>query len=174
MKAKKKKRGMTLVEVLVSASIFAFCLAGLLLTFMDLFILTDVSRDSTLAAESMRTQLERLHTASFENVTLFNNTSFDVIDPNVLINGTPLVIGRGHIEINTVTNPFSGETYADLRMARVVVSFRSRNRIVGEDQNLNGAWDEGEDQSGYVNGTGVLNSPVEAVILIKNFTNSSE
>ncbi len=164
---------MTLVEVLVAASIFAFCLAGLLLTYMDLFILTDMSRDSTIANNLLQAKMEELKSKNFSELPALNNTNFDVEDSNFLINGSLMVIGKGKIYISNVTVDNTTYSGSDLREARVVISFKSRNRVIGEDKDLDGILDAGEDDSNYLNGTGILNSPVEGVTLIKNFTNAT-
>jgi type II secretory pathway pseudopilin PulG len=168
-------KGMTLVEVLVAAGLFAFCVAGLLLTYMNLFILTDISRDSTLANNALQARLEEAKSISFGNLDSWaaNNNTFNVVDSNFLSAGAPIVIGKGNITISSVNDPFTGSTYPDLKKVRVSISFKSRNRVIGEDKNLNGLLDAGEDDNHYANGAGQLNSPVEGVILIKNFTNSS-
>ncbi len=162
--------GLTLVEVLVASSIFAFCLAGLLLTYMDLFILTDMSRDSTIANNILQAKLEEQKSKAFSALC---NETFDVSDSNFLVNGSPMVIGKGVIEISNVSVYNTTYSGLDLKKARVVISFKSRNRVIGEDKDLDGILDAGEDDSYYLNGTGVLNSPVEGITLIKNFTNST-
>ena len=158
--------GLTLVEVLVASAIFAFCLSGLLLTYMDLFILTDISRDSTIANNVLQAKMEEIKSMDFSELAALNNTNFDVVDSN---SG---VIGKGVVYITNAVDPFVNSTYSDLKTARVAISFTSRNRVIGEDKDLDGILDAGEDDIRY-NGTGVLNSPVEAITLIKNFTNST-
>jgi hypothetical protein len=80
-------------------------------------------------------------------------------------NGTS-VIGRGVYQIADVVDSQTGATYSDLQLVRAIVSFRSRNRVYGEDANLNGRLDAGED----ADGNGRLSSPVEASTMVKNFT----
>jgi len=46
----------------------------------------------------------------------------------------------------------------------VVVCFRTRGRVIGEDKNLNGALDSGESPDSR------LDSPVEIVTYVANFT----
>jgi prepilin-type N-terminal cleavage/methylation domain-containing protein len=169
------KKGMTLVEVLVASSIFAFCIAGLLLTYMNLFVLTDLSRDTTIANNALAAKLEAAKTVSFGNLLTWCNTStgFNVANEDLLSGGVPIVIGKGNITCEYVPDPFTNTTYSDLIKVRVVISYKSRSRVVGEDQNLNGQLDIGEDDARYAGGAGRLDSPVEGVVLIKNFTNST-
>jgi prepilin-type N-terminal cleavage/methylation domain-containing protein len=164
-----KKKGMTLVEVLVAATILAFCLTGLLLTYINLFVLTDLARDLTYATNALQAKMEAIKNIAFANLTALNNTNF-----NVTANNSSDIIGKGVIYVSEVIDPYTNTTYTDLRNMRTVISFKSRTRIIGEDQNLNGVLDAGEDNPSYgANGTGRLDSPVEAVTIIKNFTNST-
>jgi prepilin-type N-terminal cleavage/methylation domain-containing protein len=152
MKINMNNKGMTLVEVLVASSIFAFCLSGLLLTYMNLFILTDLSRDSTVANSVLVSKLEELKSTSFAALT---NSTFSVTTSGVQVNG--------RVCVYDVVDPVSTDTYTDLKRARVIISFTSRDRTVGNSSTCN------ED----VNGTSMLRSSVEGVIMIKNFTNST-
>jgi type II secretory pathway pseudopilin PulG len=167
---------MTLVEVLVASAIFAFCLSGLLLTYMNMFILTDISRDTTIANNVLQAKLEAARTVDFGTISSWcnSNNGFAVVNNDFLFGGNPIVIGKGNITSSSVADPFTNITYPDLLKVRVVISFKSRTRVIGEDQNLNGILDTGEDDSRYPNGAGQLDSPIEGVILIKNFTNSAE
>jgi type II secretory pathway pseudopilin PulG len=166
-----KRKGLTLIEVLLAAGILAFCLSGLLLSYVNLFILMDLARDFTYANNALQAQMEGIKNTVFANLTALNNTNFAVTG-----NNSSDIIGTGVIGVFDVNDPFrnTNTTYADLKRVRIVISFRSRARIIGEDKNLNGILDAGEDDPGYgVNGTGRLDSPVEAVTIIKNFTNST-
>jgi prepilin-type N-terminal cleavage/methylation domain-containing protein len=173
LKIAKNRKGMTLVEVLVAASIFAFCVSGLLLTYMNLLIMTDVSRDTTIANNVLQARLEEARTVNFANLSSWcgSTTGFSVVTNDY---GSPTQLGVGNITCEDVADPFTGTTYLDMMKVRVVISFKSRNRVIGEDANLNGQLDSGEDDSHYPNGAGQLDSPVEGVTLIKNFTNSRE
>jgi len=51
-----------------------------------------------------------------------------------------------------------------LLQATVSVCWRQKNRVIGEDKNLNGALDAGED----ANGNKIIDSPVELTTLIVN------
>ena len=163
MKAFKGKKALTLVEVLVATAIFAFCIAGLLLTYMNLFVLTDLSRDFTTANTALITQMETVRSTSFANLPALNNTVFNVVDKNFWVNGSPMVIGSGRICIYNVNDPFTNVTYLDIMRARVIISYISRGRTIGSSAAC------GE----YANGTSQGLSPVEGVVMIKNFTNST-
>jgi prepilin-type N-terminal cleavage/methylation domain-containing protein len=156
-----KTSGFTLVELLLAAAILAFCLCGLMAVYVQMFVVTDLSRDFTIATNTMQGALERVKSMSLANITDLHNTTFNVMG----YNGTR-VIGRGVYQIADVVDSQTGATYGDLKLVRAVVSFRSRNRVYGEDANLNGMLDTGED----TDGNGRLSSPVEASTMVKNFT----
>lgn len=161
----KKNAGFTLVEVLVAAAIMAFCLAGLLLSYISMFTLTDFSRDMTVANNALQLRLEQIQKLNYTAASALNNTSFNL--SSLGFNGTE---GRGVVEVSA-TNYTASE--AQLNRLRVVIAFRSKNRVIGEDQNLNGMLDSGEDDAFYnsssYNGAGRLNSPVEGVLFITDY-----
>jgi prepilin-type N-terminal cleavage/methylation domain-containing protein len=164
-----KKKGLTLIEVLFAAAIMAFCLSGLLLTYINLFVLTDLSRDFTSVTNALQAKMEEIKNVAFANLTALNNTTF-----NVMAGNSTDVIGRGMIEVSDIGDPFTNTTYTDLKKVRTVISFKSRSRVIGEDKDLDGILDPGEDDAVYgANGTNRLDSPVEAITIIKSFTNST-
>jgi prepilin-type N-terminal cleavage/methylation domain-containing protein len=145
--------GFTLIEVLLAATIMALCLSGLLLTYINLFILTDLARDFTLAANGLQLEMEKLKVVSWDNLAAANGTYFN-------ISGFNTSQSRGVIEITNTS-------YSDLKEARLIFSFSDRGRLIGEDANFNGRLDLGEDQ----NDNDRLDSPAELVTLFTNFAN---
>ena len=84
-----------------------------------------------------------------------------------------------------ITTPgIGGQIYSDLKNVRAAESFRMRtgyaNRtsadnptdllLAGEEKNLNGVRDAGEDDAMYGGLNNRLNSPVEAGTLVANYT----
>lgn len=149
--APRNRKGMTLVEVMVAAAIFAFCLSGLLLTYMNLFTMTDLTRDFTYATNAMQAELEQIRQVAFANLTTLDNTTFTI----------PGLASGNSCGVVQVTNT----TYSDLVQVRLVASFKSRNRLIGEDADLDGVLDSGED----ANGNGILDSPAELATLIASY-----
>jgi prepilin-type N-terminal cleavage/methylation domain-containing protein len=132
---KRAQRGMTLLEVMVASSIFAFCLSGLLLTYINLFTLTDLTKDFTIAANAMQTKMEEIKRLPFINLASLNNTTFPV-------EGFTGTNATGVIQV------LSNTGYTDLLQVRLVVSFKSKNRIIGEDANLDGVLNASEEAAG--------------------------
>jgi len=142
-------KGFTLVEVLVTVGILAFVLSGLLAMYVNLFLLGDINRQTTLANNSAQARIEEIRNTNFDNLPALNGTVFD-------ITGFGAGSAKGRVEV-------SNTSYSDLRLVRVVVSFKQKgSMIIGEDTNLNGVLDGGED----VNANGRLDSSIEIVTLI--------
>lgn len=142
------KDGFTLVEVLLAVSILAFGLCSILITYMNMIVLSDLSRDFTKASNGLQLKLEEIKRTSFTGLSALNGIRFE-------LNGFSSSDAEGIVEVQDAT-------YSDLKRVRIVVSFRSHNRIIGEDANLNGVLNAGEDS----NGNGRLDSPLELVSLI--------
>ena len=135
-----------------------------------MLVLTDLSRDLTVASNAAQAKMEEIKkttftsldaslcdvcncpASGFRNGCVFNVMGFSNSD------------AKGRIEITDLIlrNPAT-ET---LKEVRVVISFKSRGRVIGEDQNLNGKWDAGEDKIGTGYAAGRLDSPVELISLI--------
>lgn len=133
-------RGFTLIEILLTAAIIAVCLCGLLLTYMNMFVLADMSRDYTLATNALQAKMEQIKKEDFSNLLSaggpFNLTDF----------GFPYPDSGGCVN---VTENFSNYTNTITRV-KVSACFRSRSRLIG-DSTLN-----------------CTRSPVEIVTFIEN------
>ena len=141
-------KGFTLVEILITTAILALCLCGLLASYVNMFSLSDLSRDFLQATNAVQAKTEEIKKTNFDNLSGLNATAFDIA-------GFSAGVAKGLVEV-------SDTAYADLKRVRVVVCFKSRGRLFGDDTNLNGALNAGED----VNNNGRLDSPAEIVTLI--------
>lgn len=115
-------RGFTLIEVLFTAAIIAVCVCGLLLTYMNMFILADLSRDYTLATNTAQARMEEIKKRNFSNLSLENGL-FNLTDY-----GFPSPQSSGSVNI---TENFSNYTNA-LTRVKVSACFRSRARTIGD------------------------------------------
>ena len=147
----KNTSGLTLLEVMIATAILVIAISGLLATFTGLFSLNENARNLSLAIISAQDKMEEIRESNFNNIyNTYNNASFDVagFDPGE---------AKGSISIDN-SDPDLLEVYAS-------VSWRERsNRIIGEDVNLNGSLDAGED----LNTDNRLNSPAEIASLMGN------
>ncbi len=148
-------KGFTLVEVLVAAAILAFCLCGLLATYINMFFLADLSRDFTLANNAIQAKAEEIKKTNFDGLSLgespFNLTDYGFPSPSE----PGEVTSKGNITV-------SSTGYSDLKIVRLIACFKSRGRLIGEDSNLNGILNSGED----INNNGRLDSSIEVITLI--------
>ncbi|QAT17375.1 protein containing Prepilin-type cleavage/methylation [Candidatus Velamenicoccus archaeovorus] len=146
--------GFTLIEVVLALAILAVTLSGLLLTYVSMFVLTDMQRDHALASNSLLARLEEIRAMDFDSIPAAAGP-FNLTDYGFPANRS----SRGRVE---VTTSFSGYP-ATLTKVRLVASYATRlNRTVGEDRNFNGALDVGED----VNNNSRLDSSAEVVSLV--------
>lgn len=150
----KKAAGFTLVEVVFALAILAVTLSGLLLTYVSMFVVTDMQRDHALASNSVMAKLEEIQAMDFDNISLAAGP-FNLSDYGFPANQS----SRGLTEVVT---SFSGYP-ATLTRVRIVASYATRlNRTVGEDKNFNGVLNVGED----TNNNSRLDSSVEVVSLL--------
>jgi len=145
------RRALTLIELLLTVSILAFCLCSIMLTYINMFILTDLSRDLTVATNALQAKMEEIKKTNFDSLASLNGTTFD-------ISGFDSSNAKGVVYVTDTG-------YTDLKRVHIEVSFKSRNRVIGGDRNLNGVANTGEDFIN-VNGVNELISPVELVTLI--------
>ena len=133
-KPAKYEHGFTLIELMISVSVLIVALAGLLGVFAHLISLNENSSKLTLAVAACQTKLEEIRNSTFSNTyATYNGASFN---PQGFTSGE----AKGAISINN-SNP-------NLLQVYISVSWRTRsNRIIGEDRNLNGALNAGEDSN---------------------------
>jgi len=145
------KKGFTLVEVLVATGLLVIVLAGLVGLFVYCSMLSELSGDMTMVMSELQGKWEEIR-----------NHDYDLIVSDYSSGGTPgntfdltQVNAQGVIYIDAA-NP-------ELLVVKIVASWQARNdRIMGEDQNLNGILDAGEDQ----NGNGEIDSSTSLVSMI--------
>lgn len=148
-KSLKRRRGFTLLELMIAVGVLVVALAGLLGVFAHLMLLNENSSKLTLAVTACQAKLEEMRNSTFSTLyTAYNNTSFN---PSGFAAGE----AKGAISINN-SDP-------NLLQVFISVSWRTRsNRVIGEDQNLNGSLNAGED----TNPNGRLDSPGQIATLM--------
>lgn len=137
-----------MIELLLTVTMLSFCLCGILITYINMFFLSDLSRDITLATNAVQAKMEEMKKTNFDNLAAFNGTTFD-------LDGFSGSTAKALIEVTNTG-------YSDLKIVRISASFKSRFQTVGEDENFNGVLNSGEDDDA----NGRLDSPVELVTLI--------
>jgi prepilin-type N-terminal cleavage/methylation domain-containing protein len=164
-------RGFTLVELLLAFAILTFCLCGLLLSYIQMFILTDLSRSLILATNAVQARTEEIKNTNFDCLDTSSCSSCNCPTSTSCPGGCTNcfrntcifnIAGFATADAKGVVYITSDTGYVDLKRVRIEVSFKSRNRVIGGDKDLDGIADSGED----VNSKNELNSPVELVTLI--------
>ena len=140
--------GFTLIELLAAITILTICLSGLLLSYANMLFISDLARDMTLANTAARSIIEDIKRVDFDQIPALNGS-------------TSTINGFANNDAIMRTEVFN-TAYNGLLRVRVVAFFRSRGRLIGEDTDLDGAMDIGED----ANNNNRLDSPVEIVTLI--------
>lgn len=145
----KNNSGFTLLELMIAAAVLVIAISGLLAVFTGLLSLNENSRQLTLAITACQDKMEEIRDSDFDTLySTYNGTSFEP-------DGFQTADAEGSVYVNNAD--------PDLLEVRVSVSWRGRsNRISGEDVNLNGGFDAGED----TNGDNRLSSPAEIITLI--------
>jgi len=153
-----RKRGFSLVEVLMCVGILAALFVGLTSLNVYCFDLLETSKNTTTALNIARTRIEEVKSMTFNAIR-----SAYVVAPGgpqiiILLPATYGLDGTLRLEVTDVNG--SGLNLVDVR---VVVCWKQKGgRIVGEDTNLNRILNGTEDS----NGDGKLSSPVELITAI--------
>lgn len=134
------------MELLVATIVFSLAFIGLLLSFVKSMELHEASRNTSYALSAVRSRIEVIKNTAFDQiVSTYDEATFT--DAN--LNG----IGVSYID------------NSDPDLLEVTVSFawiQKNGRVVGEDQDLDGVLDAGED----TDLNNVLSSPAQAVTYI--------
>lgn len=142
--------GFTLVEVMLVTGIMVFVLVSMLSLFIHTTVLAEMSGNKTLAVAAAQTKIEEIRQYGYDNIAVDYALGGD--PGNTFVPAGPEGIGLVTI----------GGT-AELRSIDVRVFWKDRyDRIVGEDLDLDGILDPGEDK----NGNGELDSPVHLRTLL--------
>lgn len=143
-------KGFTLLEIMLAVAILVIVLCGILATYISCFELISLSKNLTLAINSCQMKIEEIRDYTFSQIySYYNNQTFEVDE-------MPPGYSKGVILVDN-SNP-------DLLKVTITVCWRQRaNRIIGEDLDLDGVLDSGEDLN---SNPGIIDSPAQLVTLI--------
>jgi len=148
MESKNNKSGFTLMEVLFAAGILASAVSAILLTYYSCFALINTSKNMNIATNAAMGLMEDIRSSPFSRlIDDYNGTNF-------IVNAIPE--SRGVVYIDDA-NP-------ELLEVAINICWRQGNRIIGEDSDLDGILDAGEDR----NSNGIIDSPVQLSTRITN------
>ncbi len=147
---KKKKRfhkeGMTLPELMIATGILALCMTGILISYLRSMELNEISGNMSTAVKAAESRLALIRSTTFATIkATYDHVAFDI----------PGLDAKGVSYIDDST--------PDLLKVDVCVSWRTTNgRVFGQDKNVNGQIDTGED----TDNNGMLDAPVQLVTYI--------
>jgi hypothetical protein len=145
----KSNKGFTLLEMVIAAGITAYALCGMLAMYISCFDLIATSKNTGIATAAANGLMEEIRSSQFSDIP-------DVYDQlNFVVGNMPQ--NRGVVYINATDPEF-------LRVT-ISVCWRQNQRYVGEDRDLDGALDAGEDTITVNN---MIDSPVQLVTQIAN------
>jgi hypothetical protein len=141
----KANAGMTLVEVMVSTGIILVSVLGILYSYVKAIEMNSIGQGAGIAIRGVKDKVEEIKAYTFAQIPAhFNNMKFTITGLN----------GRGVIYVKS---PLISTHLVEVK---VVFCWRlAGGRVVGEDRDLNGVLDAGED----ANGNGQLDSYVQIV-----------
>lgn len=139
-----RKKGFTLVEILVSTAIMAIAITSTLQILMYLLQMNEANQVSVACMNRVQGIMDEIKRVNYDDIVLYNGDTFTVDE--LTARG---IRHRGVIYVNEIEASFLSDV-------KVVISWENRSRIIGEDRNFNGALDGGED----LNGNGQIDSPI--------------
>jgi len=146
----KKYLALTLLEICLATLVFSVALIGILLFYFNAQEFNELASSFSVALNEAKKMMEVIRSTQFSDIyTTYNNYRFD---PESFSSG----LAKGIVYIDKEAGR------DDLLRVNVVICFRAGRRIIGEDLDLDGILDSGEDR----NGNGRLDSPVELTTLV--------
>jgi len=142
------EKGFALPEMLLAALIASFALCGILLTYIACMDSIKISKNASIATSAAQGLIEEIRSTPFPQIV----TNYDRL--GFTVNG--IANNRGIVYVDD-SNP-------ELLLITVSVCWQQGNKIIGEDLNLNGALDAGEDS----NGNNIIDSTVKLVTQVAN------
>ena len=141
MKILQGKSGFTLAELLIATALLTVILTGVMVTFFRCLELNEVSANTSKAVLAARARMAQIEGTNYSQVNAtFDNVTFNVSGLN----------GKGVTYVD--------DSVPNILTVTTVVCWRQKsNRLYGEDANLNGVLNGGED----TNGNGRLDSIVQ-------------
>ena len=138
----RNNKGLSLPEIMVASVVFILATVGILYSYLKCMELQDVGRNVSIVTQAVRNKMENIKNSTFSTLSAtYNNTTFT----------TAGITGRGVVYVDAVTDP-------NLVQVKIAFCWKQPNgRVIGEDTNLNGVLNAGEDK----NANGQIDSYVQ-------------
>ena len=149
-----KRRSLTLAEIMISVFIFVVGVGAIFVVYPPLFEGVEVTFQTMRAWGECRKEMEKLKTETFSDLWAEAGTA----NPHSFLDTAGVMRGVYYLDKISCTAGSScvSGTLTDALNVTVLVSVKAKNQVVGEDKNLSGVLDSGED----FNGNDRLDSPV--------------
>jgi prepilin-type N-terminal cleavage/methylation domain-containing protein len=153
----KNIKGLSLMEVLIGMAIMGMISLFMFMFYPAVFEGTSISTQTIKYIEMAKKQTESLKNSNF--TALFDSTA-NTTGAGFIYNSTPFLTqtnpsAQGYYYTKKFFNNTTGVILTDVLDIYVQIAFGVGNRTIGEDQDLDGLIDTGED----INNDGMLNSP---------------
>jgi hypothetical protein len=147
----RSQKSLTLIEMMIATGILAYALCGILAMYISCFDLIATSKNIGIATTAAQGLLEEIRSASFDQIY----DDYDTYDNGIVITVDNMPTNRVAVKVDD----------SDPELLRITISvcWRQKNRLIGEDSNLNGTLDAGEDD-----GDNIIDSPVQLITLLAN------
>lgn len=148
-----RRNGFTLVELMLTTAILAIAIIGVFSIYNASIVLSDMAGALTQMANIARYKLESLYTENFDSLDNHNGETFNLSG-----------FGSDTLAVKEAKGVYKISSYSpNLKRVTASITYKTKGgRIIGEDSNLNGVLDLGED----INGDSRLSSPVELTTII--------
>lgn len=143
---------MTLLEVMLTVGIVGIAIMGVLQVFLNASWLTETSTSLFSGMTEAHAIMEEIRSTEFDQITAKYGTSA----------GPPMLYKSSSMGNNGMGIIFVDDTNPQLLEVEVQVHWALGRQAIGEDQNINGVLDPGED----VNNNGRMDSPASLTTLI--------
>ena len=141
----KKKKGFTLVEILISTAIMAVAITATLQILNYLLMMNETNDVSVVCMNELQGMMDEVRNTLYGDiVSNYNGRQFQIAEL------TNRGIQHSGVFIASEIEPLF------ITRIKVVVCWQNRTRTIGEDLNFNGLLDGGED----TDGNGELDSPL--------------
>lgn len=135
-------KGLSLMEVLIAIFILVAALGALATIYPGIFRGVNLDAQSLKAWQIAQEEIETLKNTSFDTLYSVSYNPQDAPTVNAFSTGDVSIKGFYYVQQMLDKD---NNVLLDLVRLEVVICFRTGNSVVGEDTNLNGVFDAGED-----------------------------
>ena len=164
---RRSKKGFVLSEVMLAAAIAAFAVCGILLMYVVAMDLIRTSKNASIATSYAQGVLEKIRNTPFPDIPsmifVVNGTSYPPIVVNTNLTRWNFPLPGNNLPTNRCA-VYIDDTDPEFLLVTISVCWRQGNKVIGEDTNLNGGLDAGEDANNNL----IIDSTVELVTQVAN------